>query len=1122
MVHPYRGILFCMTRRILPTLLLLAASARAGVHVLSEAPAYATSGTAPVTGVFAQVTAQAGDWIVAGVAGNKKGNVVAVSLVQTGGSGTTGSQTTFHNDLNTYPTAWLFHQAVTTAGTFDFEWRTDGTFTGSGALYVLRSDNGLIDVAGTAAFDDTDDGYTASNVLDYVMSPAVTNAVAIEAVNTRKDNVTAPAGHDVAVGDGSKRLVASRTNIHGGAWTSLYTLSDDDDAGQTSGAAGLIFAEGTVSAPDIGIAGFSTVNLSAAVLSNTYSATVQKGDVVVMAAAGNKSTAQSLVSFSSSAGSFITVHTEIYPSAYVAYLTAASSGTFDFLVEAATNITASTALYVLRSDTGAIGVVDSNTFENADANAEPDESLAYGSATGFTNALAIEAVSSLSSVVTPQNVVLDANGSNLRLIGHANGLTGSGFTSTYSFTNGVADKMTYSGAGVLFAPIENPPQPPEFRSDPIVKNAFASGYAYSNSIASDALDPNQDPMTFFVEPTNTWLTVAADGSLSGSPQPGDLGTNEWTVFVTDGIHGTNHAILRIEIVDGTPPTPQTSATNFVLILIDDLGWMDLGVQGSEFYETPNIDRLATEGIRFTQAYTAHARCLPARYAIQTGRFPGANGVPAGWPENNLRPGDFTLGEAFQTNGYATAFMGKWHLIGTHDEENLPQVQGWDINITGGENGAPPTYFFPYSLGGAVAEDELNEQALFLDNDTPPGGVVTDRITGAGYIRSGPRGGSGEYITDRLTDEALDWLTHNADRPMFLYLSHYGVHTPFEAPAGLVAKYEAKLTNMTYTLPEYIAAGVGEQKMRQDHPIYAAMIESVDQSVGRILDKLDELGIASNTVVVFFSDNGGLSNRGGYSGRELATANHPLRTGKGWSYEGGIREPMIARIPGLTPTNTTTDAVINGTDFYATFLDLAGLPLRTNDHQDSVSFAEALKGLPYQRGRPIFWHEPESRPYQTGEFDSTAVRDGDDKLVWWYNTPEPNMELYHIPSDPGERTNLVDVLPARAAELRALIEAWYTNANTVAFKVDGDDVARPPTNWLDDPGAPMRSIQASAGMPSMAWDDWQGFDYRILVTTNLVHGTWTTYATGMTNRILEVPDVGSEGFFSLELELQPRE
>lgn len=1104
--------------RKLFALLMIAATSHAGVQIITVDDATASSGDVAVTGQFAQVSAQVGDVIVAGVAGNKKGSKVPVSLVQTDGTGTTGSQSQYANALDTYPTAWLFYQTVTQSGTFNFEWHSSGKFTGAGALYVLRSDNGQIDVGGSDIWDDPD---TADNgtayALNYSLASPLTDGVLIESINARTDRIAEPEAYTEDANGSNKRLVVSYQNVTGTLWNSAYTLSGGDLDKQTSGGAGLVFSEGTVSAPEISITGPRVQNLSADVLTNTYSIALQKGDVAVMAVAGNKSTTQSRVSFSSTAGSFTAVNTDIYPASYIAYLTASSTGTFDFQAVASDRITAHSSVYVLRSDTGAIEVPGSATFKNTDANSEADQSLTYTAA--ITNGTVIEAVSARTSDAIPQDVSADTDSPGKRLLCSATGINKNGFVSTYSFSGGDADKMTSSGAGVLFAPVERPPLPPEFISDPIVLTSFASGYAYSNSLIGTANDPNSDPILFSISPTETWLTVAPDGALSGTPQTDNIGTNEWTVSVTDGISGTNSATLRIEIVDETPPVPQTSQTNVVLIVIDDLGWMDLSVQGSKFYETPRIDELANSGMRFTQGYAAHPRCLPSRYGLMTGRFPGASAVPADPPD--LLDEEVTLGEALQAGGYATFFAGKWHI--SHDAPLLPQRQGFDINITGGAPGSPPTYFFPY---GNQPANELDKNGLFLDNDTPVGGLVTDRITGKNYLRTHHAGETGEYITDRLTDEAIDWMSWNADKPFFLTMSHYGVHTPYEAPQALVNKYTAKLSSMDYgDLPEFISVGIGQQKMRQNHPTYAAMIESVDTNVGRLMDQIEALGLSSNTVFIFTSDNGGLSNRGGYNNRELATSNLPLRTGKGWLYEGGIREAFIVTGPGIPP-RVNSNAVVNGTDIYPTVLEITGQPLRPLDHRNGVSFKTALSGAAYDRGEPILWHSPLARPYSTGDFNSTALRDGDYKLLWFYDTPvrggEFLYELYNVAADPGETQDLAESMPAKAADLLAQIKAWHNHEHWersvgVIKRPDSDDVAKPPQAWVDDPTVPVKLKNGS-----LARENYPGYTYKLWSRTNLLRGDWLQEEDNLTHTEIPISTAPPQGFFKVETILDAEE
>lgn len=457
--------------------------------------------------------------------------------------------------------------------------------------------------------------------------------------------------------------------------------------------------------------------------------------------------------------------------------------------------------------------------------------------------------------------------------------------------------------------------------------------------------------------------------------------------------------------------------NIVLFYVDDLGWMDLGCQGSEFHETPNIDRLAAEGVRYTQGYTAHPRCVPARYGLMTGRYPARAGVPGGKGGENLKSTDLTLARALKNGGYATCFAGKWHLVDHKDEGTLPEPMGFDVNIAGGAGGAPPTYFFPYR------KKEVSQLSPGWEK-----GMDKDALHGQ------EDGKAGDYITDVLTDKSIAFIAANKDQPFFLFLSHYGVHTPFEAPERLVKKYEEKLKTMKYDRPEYEPCGptgVGETKLRQDHAVYAAMVESVDESFGRIVDTLEKLGIADHTIIVFTADNGGLSNRGGVGDkinkRPMATTNYPLRTGKGWLYEGGIREAFMVKWPGVAKPGWLNETdVVTGTDLFPTILDMAGLPLLPERHLDGVSIVPSLKGQPFARVKPLFWHSPVSRPSSTGDTDCSAVRIGDFKLIEWYNAN--HVELYDLSKDLGEHNNLAEAMPEKTAEMLAALHDWRKEIN----------------------------------------------------------------------------------------------
>jgi arylsulfatase A-like enzyme len=437
--------------------------------------------------------------------------------------------------------------------------------------------------------------------------------------------------------------------------------------------------------------------------------------------------------------------------------------------------------------------------------------------------------------------------------------------------------------------------------------------------------------------------------------------------------------------------------NFVFFLIDDLGWTDLGCYGSSFYETPNIDRLASEGMRFTDAYAACPVCSPTRASIMAGKYPARLGITQ-WiggadeptPYRHYLPlEEVTIAEALKRAGYATGFVGKWHLA-TREADRAkyyPDRQGFDVNIAGDYSGAPPTYFWPYEKRNRNLET------------MPPGGA------------------EGEYLTDRLTDESLKFLEANKGRPFLLYLSHYAVHTPIESKQQLTGKYKAKAERLPATdgprfVPEYARY---KTRQVQDHPAFAGMVQSVDESVGRVTKKLEEIGAADNTVVIFMSDNGGLST----VPREAPTANLPLRAGKGWLYEGGIREPMIIKWPGVIRPGGTCEEPVTSTDFYPTMLQMAGLPLMPEQHVDGVSLIPLLKNKGKPDREAIYWHYPHY--HGSGNRPSGAVRAGDYKLIEWYENEA--VELYNLRHDIGEKHDLAKKMPEKAAELRSMLHRW---------------------------------------------------------------------------------------------------
>ncbi len=419
--------------------------------------------------------------------------------------------------------------------------------------------------------------------------------------------------------------------------------------------------------------------------------------------------------------------------------------------------------------------------------------------------------------------------------------------------------------------------------------------------------------------------------------------------------------------------------NIVFIFIDDLGWKDVGFMGSEFYETPNIDRLAKQGMVFTDAYANAPNCAPSRACLLSGQYSPRHGVyTVGSPERGqsrhrkliptpnktvLSPEIVTIAERLKQAGYTCAHMGKWHL--GNDPEAGPKAQGFDINVGGNQAGHPRTYFSPYK--NPDLEDGLE----------------------------------GEYLTDRLTDEALSFLEKNQSNPFFLYLSHYAVHTPLQAKEDMVEKYEEK-----------------DPGPLHDNPTYAAMIESTDQSVGRIMKKLDELKLADNTLVVFFSDNGG---------HGAITTMDPLRGSKGMLYEGGIREPLIVRWPKKIAPGTTSDTPVIGLDFYPTLLELAGLKPEEDQPMDGVSLMPLLTQSGEIERDAIYWHFPAYlQAYQKGmgpwrTTPAGAIRVGDYKLIEFFE--DGKLELYNLREDIGETKNLAEEIPDKTKELHQRMKAW---------------------------------------------------------------------------------------------------
>jgi arylsulfatase A-like enzyme len=461
---------------------------------------------------------------------------------------------------------------------------------------------------------------------------------------------------------------------------------------------------------------------------------------------------------------------------------------------------------------------------------------------------------------------------------------------------------------------------------------------------------------------------------------------------------------------------ESSSPNIVFILIDDLGYKDLGCYGSEFYETPNIDKLASEGMLFTRSYSASAVCSPTRASILTGKHPARLHLtdwtgPDEWhPKGKLQTPEFieqlprkelSIAEALKKKDYLSIFLGKWHL---GPESNHPPRHGFDRSVGATNAGAPPSFFFPYhranweGTGWPVNIPDLQE------------------------------GQENEYLTDRLTLEALNFLDTIADRPFLLYLSHYAVHKPIEAKPELIQKYREKVQDLFPKAKDSIIMEKNGSftQTQQKNPTYAAMIESVDRSVGKLVSRLQESGLSENTIIIFTSDNGGLSTYSfplpgeSFNVSAIPTSNLPLRAGKGWYYEGGIRVPTIVKWPGVVKPGSYSDAIITSTDFYPTLLAMTEIDLMPEQHKDGENFVQVLKGTRISLKRKnTYWHYPHY--HSSGQKPVSVIRNEKYKLIHWIE--EDYIELYDLENDPGENRELSEMFPDIASSMLDQLESW---------------------------------------------------------------------------------------------------
>lgn len=490
--------------------------------------------------------------------------------------------------------------------------------------------------------------------------------------------------------------------------------------------------------------------------------------------------------------------------------------------------------------------------------------------------------------------------------------------------------------------------------------------------------------------------------------------------------GMRHCLIPLVFVLAASALAQP--LNVVIFYADDLGAMDISPTNPDtFYDTPSLQALADSGVTFLNGYSASPVCSPARSAVMTGQWPARTRNTAYFGDENeflgqalpenfdpLKDGDpkksrnrplwsapylgqlaaahTTMPEAFKAHGYTTFFAGKWHL---GPEGSWPEDHGFDFNLGGHRGGGPyggGKYFSPYA---------------------------NPRL---------PDGPEGEHLPDRLATETAKFIGAHRDKPFLAMLSFYSVHTPLMGRPDLVEKYEARRKERGLD-DTFAPEPPRENRTVQSHAVYAAMVEAMDQAVGKVLAALDEHGVAGRTLVIFTSDNGGLSTSEG-----SPTSNLPYRAGKGWLYEGGIRVPVIVRLPGVSPQGVVSQWQVTGTDFFPTVLEAAGLPLLPDQHQDGASFLPALKqpdATPPDRD--LYWHFPHWG--NQGGYPGAAIRRGEWKYIhyFWGRAPE----LFHLGEDPGERRNLALEEPELALELQNALFELHSDADALMPAVNPD-------------------------------------------------------------------------------------
>lgn len=434
--------------------------------------------------------------------------------------------------------------------------------------------------------------------------------------------------------------------------------------------------------------------------------------------------------------------------------------------------------------------------------------------------------------------------------------------------------------------------------------------------------------------------------------------------------------------------------NILIIHVDDLGYHDLSLTGSKIYQTPNIDALAKQSVRFESAYANYPRCVPSRYAMMTGGYPIQNGTV---PDDGFSIGDISNEKNYikhiEEAGYQTAYFGKWHLGAG---ASSPKGFGYDTSVAAGAAGSPISYFYPFNT---PKHNWKTHKKPIEDMDSI--------------------GKKGDYLTDVLTDQVIKYIKNrDTNKPFMAMLAFYAVHQPLEAKPEDVSRNKKEIADFDFgDQTEYIKEGTGRTKMRQDNPVYAGMVENMDENVGKLLKVLHDLKIDDNTIVILSSDHGGLSNDG-LKKRHLATSNFPLRAGKGWLYDGGLKVPLFVKWKDHFQPRDERSSLVMLMDVFPTILDItSGEKLDT----DGQSFLPILNNEEHWPNRIVYWHSPNARPKNTGDTKSSAIRVGDYKLINWYE--EGRTELYNIKEDPSESHDLSNSKSKKADSLLEALNTW---------------------------------------------------------------------------------------------------